>query len=397
MRLQLSYMGEVIAASRDRSVRALGSPDNAMPRAAIALDDVREWRGETPLARYLPMVTELLGEPLRESGLVVALGDAAGRLLWVDGDPRMRGAVADMGFVPGADWSEDTVGTSAPGTALIANRAVLVAGDEHFAPTVHPFSCTAVPVHNLATGEVLGVLDITGGAAAVSSASLAMLRATARAIETEEQLRHFRTGMRVAPTQAAPSRPCLRLLGRDVARLESPDAAPVELSRRHSELLALLAAHPEGLRSGELADLMHEQGIPAVTLRAELVRLRQVLGTALPGVQLESRPYRLSVPLGTDAGQVLDAVDRGAHRQALRDYRGAVLPASDAPGIVALRERTRATLREALLEFASAEALLAWLEVPGNDDDAEVQLELLRLLPPRSPKRAGLVAQLGAR
>jgi hypothetical protein len=72
-----------------------------------------------------------------------------------------------------------------------------------------------------------------------------------------------------------------------------------------------------------------------------------------------------------------------------------VLPTSDAPGIVALRERTRATLREALLEFASADALLAWLEVPGNEDDAEVQLELLRLLPPRSPKRAALVAQLG--
>jgi hypothetical protein len=71
-----------------------------------------------------------------------------------------------------------------------------------------------------------------------------------------------------------------------------------------------------------------------------------------------------------------------------------VLPNSTAPGIRDLRDRTRATLREALLELGSAESLLAWLEVPGNADDADVRYELLRLLPPRSPKRAALVADL---
>lgn len=395
MTTQLSYMGEVLAAAHDRSLRALGSPENAVRRAVIALDDVRDWRAETPLARYLSIITELLGEPLRDSGLVVALGDAAGRLLWVDGDPRMRRLVAEMGFTPGADWAERAVGTSAPGTALVANRAVRVAGAEHFAPPVHPFSCTAVPIHDVATGAVLGVLDITGGAVAVSATSLAMLKATARAIESEEQLRHAHAAVRRAPaTVPAAVTPRLRLLGRDSARLEAPDAAPLELSPRHSELLALLCAHPAGLSGGELAARMHEDGMPAVTLRAELVRLRQVLAAALPGVRLESRPYRLSAPLATDARDVLDAVSRGAHRQALRDYRGTLLPASEAPGVVELRERTRATLREALLELASPDALLGWLDVPGNEHDAEVQLELLRLLPPRSPKRAALVARL---
>lgn len=394
MTTQLSYMGEVLAAAHDRSLRALGSPENAVPRAVIALDDVRDWRAETPLARYLPIITELLGEPLRDSGLVVALGDAAGRLLWVDGDPRMRRIVAEMGFTPGADWAERAVGTSAPGTALVADRAVRVAGAEHFAPAVHPFSCTAVPIHDVATGAVLGVLDITGGTAAVSATSLAMLKATARAIESEEQLRHAHAAVRRGPAPAAGVMPKLRLLGRASARLETPDAAPLDLSPRHSELLALLCAHPAGLSGGELAARMHERGMPAVTLRAELVRLRQVLATALPDARLESRPYRLSASLATDASDVLDAVARGAHRQALRGYRGPLLPASAAPGVVELRERTRATLREALLEFASPDALLGWLEVPGNEDDAEVQFELLRLLPPRSPKRAALVARL---
>jgi hypothetical protein len=396
-------MGDVIASSHRRSELALGSPANAHPGVAIALDDVRDWRRESVLGEYLPIIEELLTEAVRDADLVVALGDAHGRLLWVDGSVRTRRAVGEMGFVPGADWAETSVGTSAPGTALVVGRAVQVAGAEHFAPSVHPYSCSAVPIRNLGTGEVLGVLDITGGADAVAPTSLAMLRATARAVETEVQLRSIRHGNAErhdrgpAPTRpiTVPSqRPRLRLLGRDEALLELPDRAPVVLSRRHSELLALLASSRDGLSSGELAGLAHEEGMRAVTLRAELVRLRGVLAEAGAELTLASRPYRLSAPLSTDAGAVLDAVSRGAHRQALRGYLGPVLPNSTAPGIRDLRDRTRATLREALLELGSAESLLAWLEVPGNADDADVRYELLRLLPPRSPKRAALVADL---
>src|SRR3546814_3370529 len=73
----------------------------------------------------------LLPGTAEESGVVVAVGDAAGRLLWVEGDRRIRGLTGDMGFVAGANWSEAAVGTSAPGTAIALNRSVQIRSEEH--------------------------------------------------------------------------------------------------------------------------------------------------------------------------------------------------------------------------------------------------------------------------
>jgi transcriptional regulator of acetoin/glycerol metabolism len=67
-----------------------------------------------------------------------------------------------MMFVAGADWSEASVGTSAPGTALALDRSIQISGAEHFKRSVHPWSCTAVPFHDPDSGAVLGVVDITG-------------------------------------------------------------------------------------------------------------------------------------------------------------------------------------------------------------------------------------------
>jgi transcriptional regulator of acetoin/glycerol metabolism len=68
----------------------------------------------------------------------VAVGDAAGRLLWVEGDRRVRDLTGGMGFVAGANWSEEVVGTSAPGTALALGRSVQIHGAEHFNRLVAP-------------------------------------------------------------------------------------------------------------------------------------------------------------------------------------------------------------------------------------------------------------------
>ncbi len=85
--------------------------------------------------------------------MVVAVGDAAGRLLWVEGDRHIRALTGDMGFVAGANWSEDAVGTSAPGTALTLDRSVQIRGAEHFNRLVQPWSCTAAPVHDPETRD----------------------------------------------------------------------------------------------------------------------------------------------------------------------------------------------------------------------------------------------------
>src|SRR5699024_11650921 len=92
----------------------------------------------------------------------------------------VRDRAETMGFIPGTDWSEEVMGTSAPGLALQSRKAVQISQAEHFAPDVHSWSCSAVPVTHPLTGQVLGIIDVTGGDDAVSSTVLPRLASTAQ-------------------------------------------------------------------------------------------------------------------------------------------------------------------------------------------------------------------------
>jgi len=317
-----------------------------------------------------------------------------------------------MAFLPGADWSESAVGTSAPGTALAVGRGIQIIGTEHFSPAVHPWSCTAVPVHDPDTGAVVGVVDITGTEAAVAPHSLPLVQAAVAAAEAQLRIERLQRGApRSAhrprnpvsrPAAARPAGPAgglLEITGRDQGRL-SLAGRQLEFSARHTEILALLALHPRGLRAGELAGLLYPEAgrqdteAGTITLRAEMVRLRRLLGQACPDLVPQSRPYRLPQELATDAGQVLAQLRRGARRQALGPNRGELLPRSAAPGIVRYRSEVAMTLREAVLADGSPDTLLRYLELPEAGHDAEAWRCALRLLPARSPRRAAVVARL---
>jgi hypothetical protein len=119
-----------------------------------------------------------------------------------------------------------------------------------------------------------------------------------------------------------------------------------------------------------------------------------VLAPVAPRLVPESRPYRLPDGLETDAQHVLSLLDRGAHRVALAAYTGPVLPESEAPGVVEVRESVRSALREALVAEAGIDVLLAYADTVDGRDDEEVLRLCLSMLPARSPKRAGLVARI---
>jgi hypothetical protein len=187
------------------------------------------------------------------------------------------------------------------------------------------------------------------------------------------------------------------VLGRDRARLETVSAheeAVTELSARHAAILLMLAVHRQGLSADRLAELVYGPGVSPDTLRPEMVRLRKVLERAAPDLVPESRPYRLPVPLETDAHDVLSLLDRGAHRVALTAYRGPVLPESASPGVEEFRDSVRAALREVMLSGASLDVLLAYADTPEGSEDAEVLRLALEMLPARSPRRAGLVTRI---
>ena len=404
----------LVEESWQRSAQLRANPDN--PEAPLALDraELEEYRRQHPLATIMPVIHKLLVLPSHDSGLLVAVGDEVGRLLWVDGDAVMQRRAEGMMFVAGADWSEASVGTSAPGTALAVGRSIQISGAEHYKRSVHPWSCTAVPFHDPDSGALLGVVDITGTESAVAPHTLSLVEATVAAAQAQLRverlqlaaIRQAAPARRRAPGSAARAvggtgsaaegslyRNSLQLLGRDQALL-SIEGRTVALSARHSEILTLLSIHPDGLSADELCTLLYPGDGTSMTLRPEMVRLRKVLQQLSPDAVPESRPYRLPMDLVPDSSQVLSCLQRGAHRIALEIYRGAVLPRSEAPGIVELRDRVSSLLREALLTDGSADALLKYAELPEARNDVGVRTAALKLLPPRSPKRAAVVADL---
>ena len=401
----------LVEESWQRSVQFRANPDN--PEAPLAMDreELDEYRRQHPLATIMPVIHKLLVLPSHDSGLLVAVGDEVGRLLWVEGDAVMQRRAEGMMFVAGADWSEASVGTSAPGTALAVGRSIQISGAEHYKRSVHPWSCTAVPFHDPDSGALLGVVDITGTESAVAPHTLSLVEATVAAAQAQLRVERLQLA---AARQAAPARRrtaastartasaagsgslyrnSLQLLGRDQALL-SIEGRTVALSARHSEILALLSVHPDGLSAEELCTLLYPGDGSSMTLRPEMVRLRKVLQQLSPEAVPGSRPYRLPMDLMPDSSQVLNCLQRGAHRIALEIYRGAVLPRSEAPGIVDLRDRVSSLLREAVLTDGSADALLKYAELPEAKDDVGVRTAALKLLPPRSPKRAAVVADL---
>lgn len=365
--LDSTPLRRVVLDSWRRSLATGVDPDRGA-REAAAVSALAELRESHPLAPTLPLIRRLLVNDAVDAGVLIGITGADGTLLWVEGDPVARRKAEGMNFVAGADWSEGAAGTNAPGTALALGHELQIHGSEHFSRAVHSWSCTAVPVHDPVTGLLLGAIDLTGGSAVASLQTLALVRATAVAVENQLALLRL-TGPAAAAT-AATTR--LSVLGADRPRWVVPaaDGRPVgtAITGRHADILVLLIRHPEGLSADHLALLLDDKDLDVVTVRAEMSRLRRVIGSDY----IASRPYRLLEPVASDVGDVFDALQAGDVSAALKAYAGALLPHSVSPAIARLRTELMASLREAVLAQSAEghlDLLRQWLQLPDGRDD----------------------------
>jgi hypothetical protein len=123
------------------------------------------------------------------------------------------------------------------------------------------------------------------------------------------------------------------VLGRERARV-TVDGRGFDLSLRHSEILVILAQHPDGLTEKELASALYGTPIKSVTIRAEISRLHKLLGPVI-----RTRPYRIAADVRADFLE-LEALVDGGHYERIEQMRpGPLLPSSEAPAIVAQRRR----------------------------------------------------------
>jgi hypothetical protein len=184
-----------------------------------------------------------------------------------------------------------------------------------------------------------------------------------------------------------PSLPMLDVLGREAASLHV-DGRTIHLSPRHTEIVVLLAGNANGMTTEQLAVALYgETGRPA-SVRVELCRLRKIAPRIFNEgnrVKLEVEADFLIVQRLLRAGRALEAAQR---------YPGALLPGSEAPGIVDAREELDAWMRSAVMASDDPAALWAWLESGSGRDDALAWKRFLADLDFADPRRSLAVSRL---
>jgi hypothetical protein len=180
----------LVARSWER-VRAQGvDPDRGQPRSPLPVDEVERRRAVSPLQRVLPELRAALTSIADDAAHIMVITDAEGRLLWREGSVQVRCRADRLGFIEGADWSEGSVGTNAIGTALAETSPVQMFAAEHFVRSHHVWTCTACPVHDPRSGELIGVVDVSGPAHTVHPATVALVGTAVRLAEASLWRQH---------------------------------------------------------------------------------------------------------------------------------------------------------------------------------------------------------------
>ncbi|GAC1440365.1 MAG: helix-turn-helix domain-containing protein [Mycobacteriales bacterium] len=344
--------------------------------AAAPLDDpatvVGQWQGGRT-AQALVLVEDEVARVVSDGDLIAAVTDRAGRIVWTCGSSVMRTAAARVNFVPGGRWDEASVGTNALALALRTGQPSTVYSAEHFSRAVHGWVCYSVPLKDPATGQVLGVLDLSTTWDRAHPLAMSAARSLGAAITAS------------LPAQRGAPQLSVSALGTAQVRL---GGASVTLSRRQSEILVLLALSPAGLTLEQLHDRLYgDAPVTASTLKAEVSHLRTLLGGAIG-----SRPYRLTAAVSTDVHRVLAALERGDLPGAVASYGGPLLASSDSPGVVEWRSYVDVALRSAVLLSDDVAAVLGFAD--RHPYDEQLQQHLLRVLPVGDPRRPLALARV---
>ncbi|TDD17382.1 GAF domain-containing protein [Nonomuraea diastatica] len=440
----------LITASWRRSLEADIHQEKTSAPSVLDPSHIEDVRQAHPLRPLLPLLVQTLSTLADEIDHMMVVTDDSGRVLWREGNQAIIRRADQIGLADGHQWAEHNVGTNGIGTALAIRRPMHVYSEEHLMRVLHVWSCSAAPISDPDSGQVLGCVDVSGTARSLHPATVALVAATAKLAESQLALRmHERDERLRRRYEALRGRPgillsstgrvisgdpsgCLgervplgnqaqRMLLRDgsVALIEpfssgfllrpSPATTPPTLtmtflgegtptatfgdreqtlSLRHAELLALLALHPHGLTAGQLSFLLYGDDGNPVTIRAEIHRLRAQFGNAIA-----AKPYRLTCPIEADFLELRRHLAAGDPASLASAYSGPLLLRSESPEIRRERDELEAQVRACLLRRGTSSDLWAYAQTCNGREDYEV-LERLAALPPTDSRSAAARTRL---
>ena len=224
---------DIIGDSWQRLMSAGVDPDNRTP-PVVESGAVEALRRASGLMAVLDEVSRGLESIVADGTNILVVADSHGRVLWRSGSPAVLNNADRLGFIEGARWAEGEVGTNAIGTALVSNRAVQVFSAEHFLRTHHSWTCAGAPIRDPRTGQVIGVVDVSGPAATVHPTTVALVDAVARLAESHLREQHDRTLNRLRMVAA----PILARIGKPALAVDSEGwVAAVDSLPLHNRIL----------------------------------------------------------------------------------------------------------------------------------------------------------------
>ncbi len=267
-------------------------------------DEVRARWQASPIRRSGVDLETQLARTAEAAGLVAAVTDDEGRILWSSGGREMLRTAETVGFVPGGRWDEASAGTNALGLALLTGRTETVFAAEHWCEAVTDWVCWSAPVM-APDGRRLGVVDLSGPWS--SATPVAELAVSALAQVVQQHL----------PTDALHTKAetlVIRLLGWPEVEFAGNRVA---LTPRQLEILAALVLVGPMTLDQLQEHVYGDRPVSTATIKAEVSHLRRSLGGAIA-----SRPYAVTVPVRVDATEVRSSLQRGDLPAALASYRG---------------------------------------------------------------------------
>ena len=194
---------DLVARSWARVLRLGLNPDEISTRDPLRIDEVERRRRESPLNDVIDELKQVVSSVADASHFLMLVTDADGVVLWREGSSSVRRRADTVGLIEGALWTESTVGTNAIGTALAEAAPVQLFSAEHFEQNQHPWYCTASPIHDPRTGELLGIVDVSGPALTLHPAISALV-ATGVRLAASQLWRHHEDRLERLRRSAAP-------------------------------------------------------------------------------------------------------------------------------------------------------------------------------------------------
>ena len=156
----------------------------------MPLDELERRRRTSRLSLVIDELRRVLTTVADASLFLMVVCDADGVVLWREGSSRVQLTADRLGFLEGMVWTERVVGTNAIGTALAEAAPVQLFSAEHFEHQAAPLVLHRRPVHDPRSGELLGVVDVSGPALTLHPAIGALVESAVRLAEASLWRQH---------------------------------------------------------------------------------------------------------------------------------------------------------------------------------------------------------------